>query len=197
MEQIKDIVSELIKGSIQKQLLINRPSLTYAGTPKPVNTNYPAPLPSARINTSTLYNSVEVYYESDLDDGELRLVVDFGSANYWYWVNYGRKPSVRYPNIKDIRDWVESKPALQVPTLTTDQRTFLVARSIKEYGYYGINFIENAVRETEKDVFDLFGEYSANWFRELITRKVRAIFEKGGSKTGQGGSEVIFEVKIT
>lgn len=196
MEQVKDIVSELIKGSIQKQLLIQRPSLAWNGTPKPVNTNFPAALPSSRINTSTLYNSVEVYYESDLDDGELRLVVDFGSANYWYWVNYGRKPSVRYPNIKDIRDWVESKPALQVPTLTVDQRTFLVARSIKEYGYHGINFIENAVRETEQDVLDLFGEYTAGWFRELLTRKVRAIFEKGGGKSGQGAQEIIFEVTI-
>jgi hypothetical protein len=194
MEGVKDIVSELIKGSIQKQLLIARPSLTYNGQPKPVNSKYQAPLPSPRLNTSVLYNSVEVYYETDLDDGELRLVVDFGTANYWYWVNFGRKPSVRYPNIKDIQDWVESKPALNYPELTVEQRTFLVARSIKEYGFAGINFIENAAKETAKDVEDLFGVYTADWFRNLLGKRIKAVFEKP-NKYGPG-KEITFEVKI-
>ena len=40
--------------------------------------------------------------------------------------------------------------------IDNESRTFLVARSIKEYGYAGINFIENAAKETAKDVEELF-----------------------------------------
>jgi hypothetical protein len=89
---------------------------------------------------------------------------------------------------------VESKPALNYPELTVEQRTFLVARSIKEYGYAGINFIEAAAKETAKDVEDLFGVYTADWYRNLIGKKIRAVFEKP-NKYGPG-KEITFEVKI-
>jgi hypothetical protein len=186
-DEIRRTISELLKGSIQKQLLIPRPSLSYDGTPKPVNQNYSSPFPSPKVVTSQLYNSVDVYFNTGFEEGEPELVVDFQDANYWYNVNYGRKPSLRYPNIKDIRDWVESKPALNYPELSIDQRTFLVARSIKEYGIYGINFIESAYEEVKTDLFDLFGQYGQEYLNNLIRKEILVKWEQPFTKgkTGQ------------
>jgi hypothetical protein len=184
-EEIRNTITELLKGSIQKQLLIPRPSLSYDGTPKPVNQNYSSPTPSPKVVTSQLYNSVDVYFNSGFEQGEPELVVDFQGANYWSVVNYGRKPSLRYPNIKDIRDWVESKPALNYPGLSIDQRTFLVARSIKEHGIYGIGFIQSAYQEIQTDLLDLFGQYGQEYLNNIIKNQILVKWEQPFTK-GQG-----------
>lgn len=183
-DDIKKAIQELLKGSIQKQLLIPRPSLTYDGTPKPVNKDYPAPFPSPKLVTSTLYNSVDVYFSSGFEEGDPELVVDFQGADYWSVVNYGRRPSTRYPNISDIRDWVESKPALNFPSLSVDQRTFLVARSIKEYGTFGINFIDSAYKEIQTDLVDLFGQLGQEYLNNVIKKQILVKW----SQTSQKGS---------
>lgn len=171
-DEIKRTIQELLKGSIQKQLLIPRPSLSYDLTPKPVNQNYSSPPDSPKLVTSQLYNSVNVYFNTGFEEGEPELVVDFEGANYWYNVNYGRKPSLRYPNIQDIRDWVESKPALNYPGLSVDQRTFLVARSIKEYGIAPTYFLQNAYKEIQTDLFDLFGQYGQEYLNNIIRNEI-------------------------
>lgn len=185
-DEIRRTISELLKGSIQKQLLIPRPSLSYDGTPKPVNQNYSSPFPSPKVVTGQLYNSVDVYFNTGFEEGEPELVVDFQDANYWSNVNYGRRPSLRYPNIKDIRDWVESKPALNYPELSIDQRTFLVARSIKEYGIYGIHFIESAYEEVKTDLFDLFGQYGQEYLNNIIRNEILVKWEQPFTKGRSG-----------
>jgi hypothetical protein len=167
-QEIKSLMTELLEGTIKKQILLPRPSLTYNGQPKPVDTRYQRPLPSPRSATGQLANSVNVYFESDLEDGELNLVVDFGLADYWEWVNYGRRPSTKYPPLSIIQAWVQQKPALQYPGLSINSRAFLAARSIKEYGYYGINFIEASYKELENDLIDLLGQYGAEYFTKVL-----------------------------
>jgi len=171
-EELKSTIQELLKESIQRQLTIPRLSLAFDGSPKPVSQKYSAPLASPRFTSGNLYSSTEVYFESDLDDGEVSLVVDFGDADYWYWVDQGRRPSTQYPNITAIRNWVETKPALNYIGLSVDQRTFLAARSIKEYGYYGINFIDSAVREVQGQLEDRFGEYAREFLDRLIRKDI-------------------------
>lgn len=185
-EEIKKTIQELLKGSIQKQLLIPRPSLSYDGTPKPVNQNYASPFPSPKVVTGELYNSVDVYFNTGFEQGDPELVVDFQGADYWSVVNYGRRPSLRYPNIQDIRDWVESKPALNYPDLSIDQRTFLVARSIKEYGIYGIHFIENAYQEVQTDLLDLFGQYGQEYLNNIIRNQILVRWSQPFTKGQQG-----------
>lgn len=181
-EEIKKTIQELLKGSIQKQLLIPRPSLSYDGTPKPINPDYPIPPQSPKVVTSQLYNSVNVYFNTGFEEGEPELVVDFEGANYWYNVNYGRQPSLRYPNIKDIRDWVESKPALNYPGLSVDQRTFLVARSIAEYGIAPTYFVQNAYREIQTDLLDLFGQYGQEYLNNIIRNQILVKWEQPFTK---------------
>lgn len=186
MDEIQNTISELLKGAIQKQLLIPRQSRSYDGTPKPVNQNYSSPQPSPKVVTSQLYNSVDVYFQTGFEEGEPQLVVDFQGANYWSVVNYGRKPSLRYPNIQDIRDWVESKPALNYPGLSIDQRTFLVARSIKEQGIFGINFIQSAYQEIQNDLLDLLGQYGQEYLNNVIRNEILVKWEQPFTKGRSG-----------
>ena len=177
-EEIRNTITQLLKGSIQKQLLIQRPSLSYDGTPKPVKKNYDSPFPSPKLVSSKLYNSVDVYFNQGFEEGDPELVVDFQGANYWSVVNYGRKPSSRYPNIDDIRQWVESKPALNYPGLSVDQRTFLVARSIAEEGIYGIGFVQSAYQEVKNDLIQLFGQYGQEYLNNVIRNQILVKWEQ-------------------
>lgn len=184
-DELKATIQELLKDAIQNELVIPRMSRAFDGTPKPVSRTFSSPLPAPRFSTGTLYNSTEVYFESDFEDGELNLVVDFGSADYWYWVDQGRQPSERYPNIQDIRNWVEQKPALNYPDLSIDQRTFLVARSIKEYGYYGINFIEKAYDKVNLQIEERLGELSQVYLQNLIERGIIVKWNTPGNQSSK------------
>jgi hypothetical protein len=177
-QQLKDAIEQLLKGSVQKQLLQNYPSRSFDGTPKPINKSYPTPFGN-KIASSQLYNSVDVFFDTDLEDGQAQLILDFGSADYWYWVNYGRRPSVRMPNISDIREWISQKGALDTGgNLSIEQRTFLVARSIQQYGTYKTDFINKAFNEVQRDLNDLFGQYAVEYFREVVRKGVIAEWEK-------------------
>jgi len=193
---LKSEIEKLLKQSIQKQLLIPRLSLSYDGTPKPVSKDYPAPLPSPRIASSTLFNSVDVFFQTDLSDGEAQVVVDFGSADWWYFVDQGRKPSFRFPNIQDIRGWVSQKGALNYPDLSLDQRTFLVARSIKQYGFKGINFLDSAFKDVERQLTEQFGNYASEYLKTIIQKEVIVEWEKQ-FKYDKQDKQMLIKIDIT
>lgn len=174
---IKGSIEELLKGAVQKQLLRQYPARSYDGTPKPIAKSYPTPFGN-KIASSTLYNSVDVYFQTEIESGEAQLVLDFGAADYWYFVDQGRRPSVKMPNIAAIRDWIGQKSAIQQPGLSLDQRAFLAARSIQQYGIYKTDFINNAAREVAQDLNDLFGQYAVEYFKEVIQKGVIAAWEK-------------------
>ena len=123
-----------------------------------------------------------------------RFVIDieFGNADYWYYVNYGRRPGVeitkrsikqprskktgrfmkkrtytsytKMPPLKNIQQWVETKPALVSNELSVETRTYLAMRSIARDGIYGINFVERAIAETYPQVEGMMGSAIADWF---------------------------------
>lgn len=173
-EEIQRQISQLLKKAIQEEILLPRPSLTYNGQEKPVNPRYQRPLPSPRVNTGELVNSVDVYFESDLEDGEANIVVDFGAADYWEFINYGRRPSIKYPPLSIIETWAASKPLPRFRNdlgqfITNKLRAFLVARSIKEYGYYGINFLDKAYQKVENKLV----EDASELVLEYLLRKIQ------------------------
>lgn len=174
---LRDSITELLQGAVKKQLLIPYPARTFDGSPKPVSLKYPTPI-SNRIASSTLYNSVEVFFETDFEDGKPRLVLDFGSASWWQFVNNGRRPSTRMPNLAAIEAWVAQKGAIPNPNMTLEQKTFAVATSIQKYGYYGIQFIDKAFKEVERDLVDLYGQYAAEYFKELLEKTVLVEWNK-------------------
>lgn len=174
---LRDSITELLQGAVKKQLLIPYPARTFDGSPKPVSLKYPQPFGN-KIASSTLYNSVEVFFETDFEDGKPRLVLDFGSASYWQFVNNGRRPSVRMPNLAAIEAWVAQKGAIPNPDMTLEQKTFAVATSIQKYGYYGIQFIDKAFREVERDLVDLYGQYAGEYFKQLLEKTVLVEWNK-------------------
>lgn len=173
-EEIQQQISQLLKKAIQTEILLPRQSLTYNGQEKPVNPRYQRPLPSPRSNTGELVNSVDVYFESDLEDGEANIVVDFGAADYWEFVNYGRRPSLKYPPLSIIETWAATKPVQRYTDnlgrfISDKSRAFLIARSIKEYGFYGINFLDTSYQKVERELL----ENASKLVLEYFTKKIR------------------------
>lgn len=177
LEEIKFELSRLIRDEIRLQLAQPRTVKTYDGRPKPVSGNYS--LAQKRIdNTGVLSASLKVYFE-DTGDEVPTLVVDFGSADYWYYVDQGRKPGnaiqkqrrlkngnitdyqsyTKYPPLDAIRQWIRQKPALTGLQASIDTKAFLAARSIARDGMFPNNFIDKALKNVQAKVEAEFEEY--------------------------------------
>jgi hypothetical protein len=183
---------DLLQANIQKQLNRNYYSRDYFGRVKPISGNDFGGV-HPKTYTGRLYESVTTNVVSP-GKGSLQFVIDFGDAYYWYYVDKGRKPGAEYdkrrqtrsrttgrfgraytyksytkmPPLKDIQQWVETKPALVSADLSTETRTYLAMRSIARDGIYGINFIEKAILETETELNSPMGEFLAETFREIL-----------------------------
>lgn len=75
-------------------------------------------------------------YSIGIEDG--RYWVDIELADYWVYVNDGRKPG-KMPPIKAIEDWIVAKPITPQPytyTPSVKSLDFLIQRSIKEKNGY-------------------------------------------------------------
>lgn len=187
-EEIKFQISLLLKKEIQRQLAQPRVVKDYFGRPKPVGGGYTL-TPSRIDNTGFLSNSVQVYFETDEQAGDANLVIDFGQADYWYYVDKGRKPGsmyyksktrkdgstyqvksyTKYPPLSSISQWVRQKPAL---TGIRDQetRTFLAARSIAMHGMFANNFIEKAIENVGGQVSELLGDWAVAFLANILER---------------------------
>jgi len=141
----------------------------------------------------------------------VKFTIDFGNADYWYYVNYGRIPGQEYmktkqgpqprdargrfmkktkykswtkmPPLKNIQQWVETKPALLNAELDVETRTYLAMRSIARDGIYGIRFVENAVLETMVDLENAANLFSMAWFRQALINEGLTVESK---KPGRG-----------
>ena len=177
-ETIKTLIVELLKGSIQNELRKVRPSRGYDGTPKPISGNSFTKL-SDRINTGRLYNSIDVYFQTDFADGDMELVVDFGTAEYGYWVNFGRKGKLqgaKYPPLSAIQQWARQRKVGQFRDkqgrfISNKSRDFLLQRSIGEYGIYKTDFVNKGVNRVLDDVIYYLGVYAQEYFTRLLEDK--------------------------
>lgn len=155
LEQVQQMIPDLLKSAIQEQLKTVRSSQAYNrrfnGPKKTIGGAF-GPFNSAPYSTGTLYKSVNVYWETDIEDGDPTLIVDFGDADWWYWVDFGRKPG-SFPNLDAIRDWIKQKPIGQWNGITPDSQAYLIGRSIQKYGSGGTNFMEKAW-ESIRDKFE-------------------------------------------
>lgn len=188
-EDIKNLITELVKNSVQQELRKIRPSRGYDGRMKPVSGNgFPAL--SNRVNTGLLYNSIDVYYQSDLADGELEMVIDFGEAEYGYWVNYGRRgrlQGAKYPPIGAIMKWARQRGISQFRDkrgrfMSNDDRAFLLQRSIGEYGIFKTNFVEKGLDAVLENVIYYLGVYASEFLTNLLEDK-KIIIKVGSVST--------------
>ena len=155
-QEVLDKIASIFQSNIQKELRKPRRAAGYYGEPKRGV--------SPPIASGNLLNQTKVYFEGSLETADLKMVVDFGNADYWYFVNYGRKPG-RYPPIKPIDRWVLTKP--QLSTTVRDDKgrfiprkslVFLFRRSLARYGYKATNFLDNAITLSIDQIVDGFGE---------------------------------------
>lgn len=174
-QTIKNLILDLVKTSIQSELRVVRPSRGYDGRFKPVGGSGFTKI-SDRINTGLLYNSIDVYYQSDLSDGSLEMVVDFGQAEYGYWVNFGRRGKLqgaKYPPLSAISKWARERKVGQFRDkqgrfVSNKTRDFLLQRSIGEYGIYRTDFVNKGINKVMDNVIYYLGVYAQEFITKLL-----------------------------
>lgn len=173
-EEVQAMIPELLKKAIQKQLDTSRLSKTFSrnfrGENKTVGGGF-GPFNSPPKATGTLYRSVNVYWEQDIEDGDPVLIVDFGEADWWYWVDFGRKPG-KFPNLTSIKKWINDKPIGTWNGITPDSQAYLIGRSIQKYGTQGTNFMEkawNSVLDDFQNPDGPVGDYVFEYIDKLIS----------------------------
>lgn len=164
MEQMR----KLLYDAIVKQLNTPYRSKAYDGTPKRGV--------SPRKASGSLLKGLEVEWAVDFEQGDPLLVVSFDTQPDFLAeiIDQGRKPSFSYPPLSAIKKWIRIKPIYfrdergRFKKGTIDQKAFLIARSIKEKGFAGINFLTKAENEVIDKLVELGEEASAEYFENLI-----------------------------
>lgn len=189
-EEIKFQMEVYLKKEIQRQLAIPRIPKTYSGRIKPAGLRGAI---SPKSLTGQLSNSVNVRFVEG-GQNNLELVISFIDNDYWYYVDQGREPGeeilkrrqarkkngqfgkvfyvrdyTKYPPLSQILQWVKQRPALQGAG-DIDTRAYLASRSIARDGIYGIDFIEDAIREATPKLIEMFGDYAESILDNLTTR---------------------------
>ena len=119
------------------------------------------------VNASdNLYKSVKYM----LDVGSKKFEVKLELADYWKYVENGRKPG-KWPPISAIEKWIEIKPVLPRPMAngqlpTNKQLAFLIARKIGLEGIQPRPILDQSI----KDVWDVMKEY----LEEALAKDVEA-----------------------
>jgi hypothetical protein len=119
------------------------------------------------VNASdNLYNSVKYM----LDVGSKKFEVKLQLADYWKYVENGRKPG-KWPPISAIEKWIEIKPVLPRPMAngqlpTNKQLAFLIARKIGLEGIQPRPILDQSI----KDVWDVMKEF----LEEALAKDVEA-----------------------
>lgn len=191
-------VKVLLQQAILAELGTPRLPRTYDGRLKPVSGNRTySPLP---INyKGTLGNSLQVYWETDFEDGNPNLVVDFGTAEYWQYVEYGRKPGqsvvktrlgedgqqinyqsyTKYPPLDKIQEWARTKSGISRPFRDSKGRfmsyrsiAFLMARGIARDGINPSGFIEKAVNNVIEQLDETLSDMTAAYFADILINRI-------------------------
>jgi len=176
-EETMNKIANLLKEAIITELNTPYPSRAYDGTLKRGV--------SPRKATGSLVNSLKVEWQRDFEQGDPLLVVSFDTNPSYLAqiIDQGRKPSFRFPPLKDIEKWVRIKPIIfrdaqgRFSKGTIKQRTFLVARSIKEKGFAGIQFLTKAENRVIEKLQDLGEQAALEFFEGLLDEGLVNIIE--------------------
>lgn len=170
MEELFNEIPNMLKKALQQQLRMSRPSKTYDGRLKPVKNPGQAYL-SPPIASGNLYKNINVYWETNLETGEPKLVAEM--PYYWTWVDEGRRPG-KMPPLRAIDRWVRQKKGISgirdekgrfIPRKT---QVYLFAKSIGQYGYGGTNFVNKAINSVIDQIAEDLGEAAAQYAADLI-----------------------------
>lgn len=167
MEQMR----MLLYNAIRQQLLTPfQPQGYYGGAKKAFNSK-------GSYATGQLVRSLSVEWIQEPEQGMMMLQVTFPGVDPDFLpqiIDEGRKPSTRYPPLASIEKWVKVKPVFfrgaggRFTKGTVKQRTFLIARSIKEKGFKGRNFLSKAEDQVINQLQELGEEAMATYFQNLL-----------------------------
>ena len=109
--------------------------------------------------SGVLINSVKYI----LDFRENMFEVSLSLAEYWKYVEYGRKAGGKFPPPSAIRKWIEVKPILPRPMKngnlpTLNQLTYLISRSIAEKGIRPRGILEKSLEEINREYEEKISE---------------------------------------
>jgi len=174
-----------IKNNIQKELLKDRFSRAYDGTRKPVNGGYVGAL-SNRKTTGKLFEAVTV--QPTTTEKGFDIQVTFPGADYWKWVNFGRRgkntdiagnsTTVKYPPLSAIQSWIANKGLPQFRDkrgryMSNADRAFLIQRSIGEYGIFPTLFVNEGIQKSEEDVKFFLVDYGRTVIKSIIDKQLK------------------------
>lgn len=171
-EQYLQKIADLLYDAIQDQLRIPYRSEGFFGGFKRGN--------SPRIASKQMINSLSVEVISDFQDGEPLIAAFFDTDPEFLpeIIDKGRRPSFRYPPLEAIKRWIKVKPIYwrnergRFTRASENTKAFLIARSIKEKGYKGIDFFAKAEAQVMDQLILTGEEAAAAYFEDLIVKKL-------------------------
>lgn len=109
--------------------------------------------------SGVLINSVKYI----LDFRENMFEVSLSLAEYWKYVEYGRRAGGKFPPPSAIRKWIEVKPILPRPMKngklpTLNQLTYLISRKIAEKGIRPRGILEKSLEEINREYEEKISE---------------------------------------
>lgn len=85
------------------------------------------------------------------------IFLNYNFIYYFYWWNYGRKPSEKYPPYEPINNWVRKK--LKPMKENEKSTTFAVMTKIKKYGFEGKHMFDNLNEKIKTIINDVINEH--------------------------------------
>lgn len=165
-------IADLLYDAIKAQLMVPYRSEGFFGGFKRGN--------SPRIASKQMINSLKVEVVTDFEEGNPLVVVSFDTDPEFLpeIIDQGRRPSTSYPPLDAIKRWIKIKPVYwrnergRFTRASENSKAFLIARSIKEKGYKGINFFEKAQNQVVDELVLLGEEAAAAYFQFLIDQRL-------------------------
>lgn len=164
-------IATLLYDAIQRQLKVPYRSEGYYGGFKRGN--------SPRIASKQMFESLSVEVLQDFETGDPIIVAMFDTDPEFLpeIIDQGRKPSISYPPLDAIKKWIKIKPIYwrnergRFTRASENTKAFLIARSIKEKGYKGINFFEKAQQDVMDELILKGEEAAAAYFQFLLDQQ--------------------------
>lgn len=108
----------------------------------------------SELSNSTATGNLQ-NFQTIIDINDTTFQVSFELADYWKYVEYGRRPG-KMPPIDAIEQWVKVKPVVpnaingRIPD--TRQLAFLIARKIGREGIEPKNYLRNTMYSEEVNI---------------------------------------------
>lgn len=105
-----------------------------------------------QYSSGRLYNSIT--FKTAITGKGLKVTIRL--ADYWQYIEYGRRKGARMPPIKAIKDWIEVRNIVPRPVKlsngkteipTTESLAYIIARSISRKGIKARPYMQQSIDE--------------------------------------------------